>query len=75
MGRERVAPHINGKYRAGDIRHCFADIGRARRGLGFAPQVDFDRGLADLAEQLAGQIPVDGVESATAELESRGLVA
>jgi dTDP-L-rhamnose 4-epimerase len=75
MGRPHITPHIVGKYRAGDIRHCFADISLAKAQLGFAPQVEFRAGLHDLADWLSGQIAVDAVERATAELESRGLVA
>ena len=30
MGRPELAPEITGRYRTGDVRHCFADIGRAR---------------------------------------------
>jgi dTDP-L-rhamnose 4-epimerase len=75
MGRAHIAPHVAGKYRAGDIRHCFADISLAAAELGFAPHVEFRMGLRDLADWLAGQIAVDRVERATAELESRGLVA
>jgi dTDP-L-rhamnose 4-epimerase len=63
------------KYRAGDIRHCFADIGLARRLLGFEPQVRFEDGIAELAEWLKGEIAVDAVEKATEELSKRGLVA
>jgi len=75
MGRGGIMPHVTGKYRAGDIRHCFADISRAQKQLGFSPRVDFTKGLEKLAEWLAGQIAVDRVEQATAELERRGLVA
>jgi dTDP-L-rhamnose 4-epimerase len=75
MGRAHVTPRIVGKYRAGDIRHCFADIGHAERALGFVPQVNFVAGLEDLADWLSGQIAFDSVEKATHELESRGLVA
>ena len=75
MGRNEVTPHIVGKYRAGDIRHCFADIGRAQAELGFAPKIAFEDGLKELAEWLAGQVAVDSVDKATAELEARGLVA
>jgi dTDP-L-rhamnose 4-epimerase len=32
MGVEHLRPEVTGKYRVGDIRHCFADIGLARRG-------------------------------------------
>lgn len=75
LGCASIRPHITGKYRAGDIRHCFADIGKAREVLGFAPRVAFSEGLAGLAEWLAGQVAEDSVEQAAAELERRGLVA
>src|SRR4051794_16479909 len=75
MGRRDLKPHITGKYRAGDIRHCFADIEKSRSILGFAPRVEFTRGLKELAEYLGGQIADDHVERATEELASRGLVA
>jgi dTDP-L-rhamnose 4-epimerase len=74
-GKPQIVPHVTGKYRAGDIRHCFADIGNSRSALGFAPQIDFADGLAELAEWLSGQVADDGVDRATAELEQRGLVA
>jgi dTDP-L-rhamnose 4-epimerase len=75
MGRKEIAPHVTGKYRAGDIRHCFADITLAREFLGFAPQVPFDDGLAELVEWLMQQRATDAVEQATNELSRRGLVA
>jgi dTDP-L-rhamnose 4-epimerase len=75
MGKDRIRAHITGKYRAGDIRHCFADINRARAVLGFSPMMSFDTGMQQLAEWLAGQQAEDRVEGATADLERRGLVA
>ena len=75
LGMSQITSQIVGKYRAGDIRHCFADIARSRAELGYAPQVDFSDGLLELAGWLADKVPVDRVDSATAELESRGLVA
>jgi len=75
MQRPGIDPQVVGKYRAGDIRHCFADIGKSRAQLGFIPQIRFEAGLAELAEWLSGQVAEDGIERATAELESRGLVA
>jgi dTDP-L-rhamnose 4-epimerase len=74
-GKQHLTPHVTGKYRAGDIRHCFADISLARRLLGFEPQVGFQDGLTELAEWLSGQIAVDSVDQATEELARRGLVA
>jgi dTDP-L-rhamnose 4-epimerase len=75
MGVSGVTPHVLGKYRAGDIRHCFADISLATKELGFEPQVNFREGLEELAGWLAGQVAVDAADKARAELESRGLVA
>ena len=75
MGCDKLTPHVLGKYRAGDIRHCFADISRSRLELGFEPQVDFRKGLEELAGWLAGQVAVDTVDQAREELENRGLVA
>jgi dTDP-L-rhamnose 4-epimerase len=75
MGRRELKPHITGKFRAGDIRHCFADIDKSRRLLNFSPQVEFTKGLQELAEYLSGQIADDQVEKATEELARRGLVA
>jgi dTDP-L-rhamnose 4-epimerase len=75
MGRDDIVPQVTGKYRAGDIRHCFADITLARTLLGFEPQVLFEDGLAELVEWLQEQIATDSVEQATEELSRRGLVA
>ena len=61
------------KYRAGDIRHCFADISKAQRLLGFAPQVDFADGIRELVDWVNGQTATDTIAQATQELESRGL--
>jgi dTDP-L-rhamnose 4-epimerase len=75
LGRAELAPEITGRYRTGDVRHCFADIGRARELLGFEPRVAFDEGLKELAVWLDGATAVDRVDHATEELVRRGLVA
>lgn len=43
------APHVNGAYRLGDVRHAWADISRAREVLGWEPQVDLAQGIHRLA--------------------------
>src|SRR5438270_518776 len=68
-----VDPELAGKSRAGDIRHCFADISRARELLGYEPQITLDDGMAELAEWLADQVAVDRADDAAAELAARGL--
>jgi dTDP-L-rhamnose 4-epimerase len=70
---EDVEAEVTGKYRVGDVRHCFADISLAAETLGYAPAVDLDDGLAELAQWLEGQVAQDHVESAAAELAARGL--
>jgi dTDP-L-rhamnose 4-epimerase len=75
LDRRDLKPLITGKYRAGDIRHCFADVEKSARLLNFQPAVEFTRGLEELAEYLAGQVADDRVEKATEELARRGLVA
>jgi dTDP-L-rhamnose 4-epimerase len=71
---KKIQPQVTGKYRAGDIRHCFADISRARDILGFEPRVTLEDGLVNLAEWLEGQIAFDRVNEARAELAARGLM-
>jgi dTDP-L-rhamnose 4-epimerase len=73
--RQHIRPHITGQFRIGDIRHCFADISRARQALGFEAQIDFDEGLRELVDWLAREPAVDLTEVALNELTSRGLVA
>jgi dTDP-L-rhamnose 4-epimerase len=73
MGRDDVQARISGEYRIGDIRHCYADISLAHRVLGYQPRVAFQDGMAELARWLRGQVAVDRVEQAHAELNARGL--
>jgi dTDP-L-rhamnose 4-epimerase len=69
-----VAPTFVGKFRAGDIRHCFADVSKIRRKLGFEAKVRFEDGLSDLVQWVQQEEAVDRVDRATKELASRGLV-
>ena len=73
LGKPEIAPEVTGKYRVGDIRHCFSDISLARSLLGYEPQVELEDGLVDLAGWLEGQVAHDRFESMTEELASRGL--
>ncbi|MBK6725200.1 MAG: GDP-mannose 4,6-dehydratase [Acidobacteria bacterium] len=73
LGKD-IQSEIVGKYREGDIRHCVADISKARKMLGYEPSVTLEDGLAELLAWLATQEAEDKVEGATAELTSRALV-
>jgi dTDP-L-rhamnose 4-epimerase len=69
-----LEPEIVAKYREGDIRHCVADISKARTLLGYEPKVLLERGIPELLSWVRAQAAKDQVASATAELESRQLV-
>jgi dTDP-L-rhamnose 4-epimerase len=73
IGDRALEPEITGQYRSGDIRHCFADITRARSVLGYEPAVSFETGLTELAAWLAGERAVDRLDQAHRELATRGL--
>jgi dTDP-L-rhamnose 4-epimerase len=73
LGREDLEPEVTANYRAGDIRHCFADITVARQVLGYQPMVMLDEGLGELASWLEGQVATDRVAQAREELDQRGL--
>jgi dTDP-L-rhamnose 4-epimerase len=49
------APHINGKYRDGDVRHAECDISAAKAELGWEPQIDLAEGVSRLQEWIAAQ--------------------
>jgi len=67
-----VEPEIALKFRAGDIRHCYADVSKLKA-LGFAPSVSFAEGLRELVEWGKQQEAEDRVDTAAKELEARGL--
>jgi len=69
-----LEPSIVGRFREGDIRHCFADISRARQLLGFQPAVSLEDGIPHLLEWVKRQRAKDGVLEATQELQNHGLV-
>jgi len=66
---------ITGKYRAGDIRHCYADITLARNLLGYQPQHELRAAIPELVEWLRRQSAVDRVEEASGRLVAYGLTA
>ena len=70
---KNIAPQITGKYREGDIRHCVADISRARTLLGYEPKVKLADGIPELLEWVRQQ-QVGDTSSANTELERHQLV-
>lgn len=73
LGKD-IEPEIVGKYRQGDIRHCLADISKAKELLGYEPIVALEAGLSELLDWVRVQQPEDRAEAATDELAMRSLV-
>jgi len=71
----QIISEITGKYRAGDIRHCFGNISKARELIGYEPKVKLEDGVAELVEWLRAQTPEDKAERMVAELHTFGLTA
>jgi dTDP-L-rhamnose 4-epimerase len=59
MDRGNLEPEVPGRYRFGDVRHCFADIALARSALGYEPKVEFEKGLVELVAWLQSQMARD----------------
>jgi dTDP-L-rhamnose 4-epimerase len=75
MGKN-IPPRITGKFRQGDIRHCFADISKARDLLGWTPSKTFREGVSELIDWVQYERSArDRVGSAWVELEERGLLS
>lgn len=68
-----LEPEVVGQFRAGDIRHCYADPRKAEELLGFRAETEFEQGMTDLLAWLEGQEAADSVEAAHAALLARGL--
>lgn len=69
-----VPVRVTGQYRAGDIRHCYADLGRLDSLLGLKPEIGLEQGLARFCAWAATQpVHVDRLDEATAELRRKGL--
>lgn len=73
LSKTDIKPQMTGKYRAGDIRHCFSDISKAESILGYKPGISLEEGMKELLTWLNGQTAVDHVDQAEEELTEKGL--
>lgn len=69
-----VRPSVTRRFRAGDVRHCTADVSAAREELGFDARTGLDEGLRGLVEWARSSEARDGFERAERELRRRGLL-
>jgi dTDP-L-rhamnose 4-epimerase len=75
LDKPELEPVITQKYRAGDIRHCYANLDKARMLLGYQPQVTHEEGFRELAAWLGNQHAEDKAETMLQELSTYGLTA
>lgn len=68
-----LKPIIIGKYRVGDIRHCYADISRAQEILGYEPKFNVQTGIRDFLNWAQCEVAIDRSEIAESELKQKGL--
>ena len=66
---------ITRKYRAGDIRHCFADLTKARNCSAMNHRSRTRKAFANWPQWLAGQKAEDKAETMLQELSAYGLTA
>jgi dTDP-L-rhamnose 4-epimerase len=72
---KNIAPEILNRHRVGDIRHCFADIGKIQREFGVSPRRRFEEGMEELIRWVRiARKPVDRAERSLSELAGRGMV-
>lgn len=70
-----IAPEYLGRYRVGDIRHCFPDVSKIANVFGFRAQRSFDDGMRELIAWVSSaKPPVDRSAASLAELQQRKLV-
>ena len=69
-----INPVIVGKYRSGDIRHCYADITKIKHKLGFMPKVQLEDGMRELVDWGRGKIDADNWLTAQDELINKRLI-
>jgi len=74
IGKGHLEPQVTGKYRVGDIRHCYSDVSKARSLLGFRAQVPLAQGMQELRDWLESQTADDRADEARAELVAKGLM-
>jgi len=74
-GRDDLQAHVTGQFRRGDVRHCTADITRARAAIGFAPRVSWENGLRELLAWCRDAASADHFAQAQGELERHGLLS
>lgn len=70
----QIKPEIAGRFREGDIRHCYADATRIKKTLDFKPKIKFEDGMDGLIEWVKRQKADDLLDKMRGELKKKGLM-
>lgn len=65
---------ITNQFRTGDIRHCFADITKIKKTLGWKPEIRFDEGIKELIEWSYEENSKDMFNQAEKILRDKGVI-
>lgn len=71
---KKISPRINGEFRKNDIRHCFADIAKAKKKLSWIPKVTLAQGFEELIRWSSEIEAVDLFQKAEKELREKKLL-
>lgn len=74
LDKSEIEPKITRQFRQGDIRHCVADISRAKRLLDFSPTANWEESLTEIIAWSSSTAITDQFNQAHNELYTRGLI-
>lgn len=69
-----IEPEFNGKYRVGDIRHCYPDLSKIKSVLGWEARITIKEGLPELIAWAEGEEAVDLSQNYNLDLIAKGLL-
>lgn len=71
---KNIEPAITNDFRKGDIRHCFADITKIQKTLGYVPKESFENGMKEIIKWSKDILAEDKFNLANQELVQMGLL-
>ena len=73
--KSKVNYSVSGNFRLGDIRDNYADLGKIRNELGFAPKISFQEGIHQFCDWVSSQeVKEDAYNKSIAEMKDKGLL-
>ena len=73
LGKENLVK-VSGEFRKNDTKHCYANISKAKKLLGWEPKVSIKDGFEELIRWGENEKAVDTFTSAEKELKTKGLL-